>query len=244
MKCPNCYYENQRNKNVCENCGSDLHPPEPLPTTDTSITPGMSRVPRSGSRGEGASRFVRGVGRFFGAIFSFILYGSVLIVCAAAILYVLLWQCRVNMPIAPDWEFLPKVVVHYWNWLDSWQMKRCPDLTPNNYFFGDEPVPAFNENNELMNESQCGNAVITFSPQSAPAGTTLNISLDGFMPEEIVEACWFFPSKALENCLDLETDADGHVKTVYLSSNNFPRGIYRMEAQDSCNQVSQEFRLE
>jgi hypothetical protein len=244
MKCPNCYYENQRNKNVCENCGSDLHPPQPLPAADPSLTPGMSQVPRSKATHGGGSRLLRGIGRFFNTILSFILYVVVLIICAAAILFVLLWQCRVNWPIAPNWEFLPKVAVHYWNWLDGWQMTRCPDLTPGNYFFGDEPVPVFDESGAQMNGSQCGNAVISFSPQSAPAGTTLDISLDGFMPEETVEACWYYPSNALENCLDLMTDADGNAETVYLSSTNHPRGTYRMEVEDTCGQYSQEFCLD
>lgn len=244
MKCPNCYFDNQRNKNVCENCGSDLHPPEPLPTTNPDMTPGMTSVPRSGSTGNGGRRLLRGIGRMFVAIINFILYVAVLIICAAAILFVLLWQCRVNWPIAPNWEFLPKVVVNYWNWLDEWQMKRCPDLTPDNYFFGDEPVPTFNQSGELVMNPDCGSAVITFSPQSAPAGTTLDISLDGFMPEETVQACWYFPSNKLENCLDLETDAEGHAETVYFSTNDYPRGTYRMEAEDSCPLVSQEFTLE
>jgi len=123
-------------------------------------------------------------------------------------------------------------------------MTRCPDLTPGNYFFGDEPVPALDESVLIINGSQCGNAVITFRPQSAPAGTMLNISLDGFTPKETVEACWYFPSNALENCLELMTDADGNVETVYLSSTNYPRGIYRMEVEDTCGQYSQEFCLD
>jgi hypothetical protein len=59
MKCPNCYFENQRNKNVCENSSSDLHPPQPLSAADPSLTPGFSQVPRSRDTRAGGSRFLR-----------------------------------------------------------------------------------------------------------------------------------------------------------------------------------------
>ena len=244
MKCPNCYFDNQKNKNVCENCGSDLQPPQPLPVSavDPALTPRATRMARPG--GGGGSRLLHAIWRFFAGILNFILYFAVIIICAAAILFVLIWQCRVNVPIAPNWEFMPKIAANYWNWLDGWQMKRCPDLTPNNYFFGDEPVPAFDESGELVFAPECGPAVITFNPPSAPAGTTRNISLEGFMPEETVKACWFFPSGKLENCIDLQTDADGAAETVYFSDKSFPSGEYRMEVVDSCATVSQTFTLE
>ena len=188
---------------------------------------------------------MRAIGRFFSGILNFILYIVVIIICVAAILGVLVWQCRVNIPIAPGWKFMPKIAANYWNWLDDWQMERCPKLAPDNYFFGDEPVPAFDESGELVFEPECSPSVITFNPRSAPVGTFINISLDGFMPEETVRACWYLPlTTSTDDCLDLQTDENGHLETGYTSDKSYPKGVYRMEVQDSCALVSQEFTLE
>jgi len=168
----------------------------------------------------------------------------VIIICAAAILFVLLWQCRVNLPVAPNWSFMPKIVANYWNWLDDWQMKRCPDLTPDNYFLGDEPVPAFGADGDLIFQPECGEAAITFTPESAPAGSTFTISLDHFTPDSTLKSCWYFPSTKLENCADLDTDEDGHRDTAYFSDANSPTGTYLMEVEDECGMVRKEFVVE
>jgi len=239
MKCPKCYFLNEDDRTTCAFCGADL----PLDDSEEAL-----QTLRKSRKSKQARRQIRqtmgGIRRWIANLFFFILYALVTVMCILIILFILVRQCVVNWPIAPEWDFLPNVVVNYWNWLDEWQMKRCPDLMPDNYFFGDEPVPIFDESGALTVESACGNAVITFNPQSAPAGTTMDISLDGFMPEETIEACWYYPSTKLENCIDLQTDADGQAETVYFSSSDYPRGTYRMEAEDSCALVSQDFILE
>ncbi|MDO9546042.1 MAG: hypothetical protein Q7J07_04730 [Pelolinea sp.] len=189
----------------------------------------------------GFGRFISGL---FSSIFSFLILMFVLLLVIAVLLAVLVYQCRLNIPIPPEWDFLPKVVIHYWNWADEWQMERCPDLAEGNYFFGSEPLPKFDEQGEMIIVPECAAASITFSPWSAPAGTTFKISLDGFAPNETIHACWYFPSSALVNCTDMESDSQGHRETVYWSGGTDPVGQYRMDAQGDCAAASVEWTVE
>ena len=240
MKCPNCYQENDKGRATCHNCGEDLTKISPDYNPEEDFTP---KETVSQPKKRAPSRFFRFIGRLIAGIFNFILYVVVLIVCIAAVMAVLFYQCRVNIPIPPDWEILPKVVVNYWNWADEWQMERCPKLTPDNYFFGNEPIPKFDEEGELILEPECADAVITFDSWNAPAGTTFTISLDNFKPGETVEACWYYPSNALNNCATLTMDENGHEETVYFSSDQDPRGEYRMEVSGECPLVSTEWTI-
>jgi hypothetical protein len=233
MKCPNCYFDNQKNINVCENCGEDLYPPS---QPENNITP------NTGYRRKRGFGFF--IGKLFSGIFSFLGYIIVLLLITIAILAVLIFQCRLNIPLPPAWDFLPKVVISYWNWADDWQMEQCPDLNKNNYFFGSEPLPKFDNEGNLVIEPECGQAAITFSPWSAPAGSIFEISLDSFSPNDTVHACWYYPSTALVNCTDLETDNEGHRDTKYWSSSTDPTGTYRMEAQGQCSSASVEWTVE
>ncbi|MCD6355779.1 MAG: hypothetical protein J7L66_00715 [Anaerolineaceae bacterium] len=236
MKCSNCYYENKNGQNMCKNCNLKLHSPGERKNEKLYI------IPRTGSRQ--ISRPFTFLWRLIASLFNFILYIIVLIICLGAILGVLVYQCRVNIPVHPDWDFLPNVVANYWNWADEWQMNRCPKLTEKNYLFGDEPIPKFDGEGELIVTPECGNASITFAQWSAPAGTTFKISLDGFPPNETIHCCWYFPSSVLVNCTDLEADKNGHRDTVYWSSDQDPKGKYRMEAQGGCANAIVEWTIE
>jgi len=233
MKCPNCAFDNQKNLNMCENCGEDLRTPFQPEYKSTSHM-------RSREKGKIGSF----IGQVFSGIFSFLVIIILLILIIATILVVLIIQCRLNIPISPEWDFLPKVVSNYWIWADDWQMEKCPTLTKGNYFFGEEPLPKFDDEGELLVESECSHASITFSPWSAPAGSSFEISLDGFSPNDTIDACWYYPSGALVNCIDLQADEEGHRDTLYWSNSTGPIGKYLMEAQGQCSFASVEWTVE
>ncbi len=233
MKCPNCYFDNQKNNNVCEKCGEDLYPP---------FQPEYKITPSTSTRRQ--RRFGSFIERLFSDIFSCLSYIIILLLIAFTILAVLIFQCRLNIPILPGWDFLPQIMINYWGWADDWQMDRCPKLTEGNYFFGDKPMPKFDDEGDLVIEPECEQATITFSPWSAPVGSSFEISLDGFSPNDTIHACWYYPSTTLVNCTDLESDEDGHRDTMYWSSSTDPIGTYHMEAQGQCSEASVEWTVE
>ena len=238
MKCPNCYFENRENVKVCENCGEIFQPD--LESQD--IPEELTRSGPKKYRQKG--RLVRIISGLFSAIFSFLFSMLMLLLLIIVLLGVIVYQCRLNIPIPPGWNFLPKVVTHYWNWVDEWQMERCQDLAEGNNFLGSELLPKLDEQSEVFLTPECAPASITFSPWSAPAGTTFDISLDGFTPNETIHACWYYPSSALVNCSDLESDDQGHRETVYWSDGTDPIGQYRMDAQGECASASVEWTVE
>ena len=241
MKCPNCGFNNRENAKVCENCGEVFQPnPQSQDISEEELTPSSREFWREGSIGGFISWF-------FSAILSFLASVFILLIVIGILLRVLVYQCRLNIPIPPDWDFLPEVVIYYWNWADEWQMKHCPDLIEGNYFFGSEPLLTFisqEENAESIQTPECAPGSITFSPWSAPAGTTFGISLDGFAPNETIHACWYFPSSALVNCANLIADNQGHRETVYWSEDLDPIGEYRMDAHGACATASVKWTVE
>lgn len=238
MKCPNCFFDNRENVKICEQCGEIFQPAlEPEDNPEELTGSASKKFRRKGRLG----RFISG---FFSAIFSFLITIFILLLVITILLGVLVYQCRLNIPIPPEWDFLPKVVVFYWNWVDEWQMGRCPDLTMENKIFDSELIPIFDEQVEDTVASECAPGSITFSPWSAAAGATFDISLDGFAPKETIRACWYYPSSALVNCTDLESDDQGHRETIYWSSSTDPVGQYRMDAQGECTSASVEWTIE
>lgn len=233
MRCPNCFFDNQKNANVCESCGEDLYSPS---QSEYKI--------RSNAGYHRQGKFGSFIGQLLSGIFSCLTYIIILLLVVIAILAALIYQCYLNIPIPPEWDFLPKNVISYWNWADDWQMERCPTLTKGNYFFGKEPLPRFDKEGELLVESEYNQVSITFSPWSAPAGSSFEISLDGFSPNDTIHACWYYPSGALVNCADLETDEEGHRDTLYWSNSTDPIGKYLMEAQGQCASASVEWTVE
>ena len=236
MKCPICYFENTYNVNVCEKCGADLR---------ASLNPQQAAYnnPNPGNREQ--NRFLAWAGRQFSSFFSCVMYIIFLIFFILIILTILAFQCRLNIPIPPRWDFLPNSVINYWEWADDWQMSRCPDLEEGNYILGDEPLPVFDEEGEIITPpTACAGGTITFSPWNAATGSTFDISLDGFSANEILNACWYYPSGSLVNCTDLEVDENGHRDTVYWSESDEPTGIYRMEVDGECATVSTEWTID
>ena len=233
MKCPNCSFDNQNNAKVCESCGEDLYHPF-QPEYKIRANAGTHRPGNFGSF----------IWRLLSDIFSCLTTMIVLSLIISAILAVLIYQCHLNIPILSRWDFLPKKVISYWNWADDWQMERCPTLTEGNYFFGEEPLPRFDNEGELLVESEYSQASITFSPWSAPSGSSFEISLDGFSPNDTIHACWYYPSGSLVNCTNLEADEDGHRDTLYWSNSTDPIGKYLMEAQGQSVSASAEWTVE
>jgi len=229
MKCPNCNFDNQKNVSICENCGEDF------------FAPFQPEYKIRQNTGYHLSSFI---GRLLSGIFSCLTYIIILTLVITTILAVLIYQCHLNIPILPGWDFLPKNVISYWNWADDWQTERCPKLTEGNYFFGEEPLTRFDNEGELLVESEYGQASITFSPWSAPSGSSFEISLDGFSPNDTIHACWYYPSGALVNCTDLEADKDGHRDTLYWSNSTSPVGKYLMEAEGQFASASVEWTVE
>jgi len=110
---------------------------------------------------------------------------------------------------------------------------------------GDEPLPVFDEEGEIITPpTPCTKGTITYSPTNAPAGSTFDISLDGFLANETVHACWYFPSGSLVNCSDLEVDENGHRDTYFWSEIDNPTGAYLMEVAGKCATVSVDWTIE
>jgi len=233
MRCPNCFFDNQKNTNVCESCGEDLYP---------LFQPEYKIRSNAGTRRQG--KFWAFIGQLLSGILSCLTTMIVLSLIMIAILALLIYLCHLNIPIPPRWDFMPKNVISYWNWADDWQVEKCPTLTEGNYFFGKEPLPRFDDEGELLVESEYSQASITFSPWSAPAGSSFEISLDGFSANDTIHACWYYPSGALVNCTDLKADENGHRDTLYWSNSAGPVGKYLMEAQGQYTSASAEWTVE
>ena len=233
MRCPNCFFDNQKNVNVCESCGEDLFPPS---------QPEYRIRANAGYRWQG--KFGSFIGRLLSSIFSCLTCIIVLLLAILTILAALIYLCHLNIPVPPRWDFLPKNAISYWNWADDWQTERCPKLTEGNYFFGENPLPKFDKDGELLVEPENSQASITFSPWSAPAGSSFEISLDGFSANDTIHACWYYPSGALVNCTDLEANEEGHRGTLYWSNSTCPIGKYLMEAQGQRAFASAEWTVE
>lgn len=202
-------------------------------------------APSSNTGPREKNRFFAWIRRLISSIFSCLMYIIFLILIVLTILVILIFQCRLNIPIPPQWNFLPNTVVNYWEWADDWQMSRCPELEEGNYILGGEPLPVFDEEGEIIPiPTACVEGSITFSPWNASAGSTFDISLDDFSANETLHACWYYPSGSLVNCVNLEVDENGHRETTYWSENDEPTGVYRMEVDGECASVSTEWTID
>ena len=111
------------------------------------------------------------------------------------------------------------------------------------YIFTEQPT--FDEEGEIITPpTACARGTITFSPWNAAAGSTFDISLEGFSANETLHACWYYPSGSLVNCTDLEVDENGRRDTVYWSESDEPSGVYRMEVEGECVTVSTEWTID
>jgi len=247
MICPACGFDNQKNKNVCRQCGSDLHSRLPDEYTPIQPAPGSAPIQPAGGYAEPRpAPKMSFFSRLLSALFSCLAYAIFLLLILITILALLILQCHLNIPNPPAWEFMPAAIAEYWDWADDWQMERCPDLAEDNYLFGSEPLPIFNNQGGMPIEIEpvCRPGTINFAPRSAPVGSTFSITLEGFVPNEPLRACWYFPSTTLVNCADLEADAFGKTDTVYWSGENEPRGKYTMEVESLCGLVTANWTVE
>jgi len=225
MVCPNCNHDNPEGAQKCEECGANF---------EKSIKASQIRD-RSGL-----------VSNISACLTSIVSYFLIALLIALTIAAVFVFNCVYNVPPAPEQGYHEKIL-ELWQKINEIQEEKCIDIG----YAGEKEGKGIGENfesAEVESEGQspeaCGEPNIRFEPENGTLETRFDIFLEGFSTDDLVDACWYYPSGEMINCVKLDVDENGFRKTAYWSEENDPIGEYSMQAAGQCSRAEIFFLIE